>query len=172
MQINNNPAHPCAYISSVLSGQTDRKEAFLNFWDSSSGSLAICFNGMDSQGRASFSVLEPIRITSQSIFQTSVILRWSVDPEIDGISGIEIGWEDSDGVSSVRSLGPDCRSFTIENLRPRSRYKISLKLICESGQYTLNSSFVTKYYHEGTYPYIYLSGSLLINDKPENLKHE
>lgn len=164
MQINNNPAHPCAYISSVLSGQTDRKEAFLNFWDSSSGSLAICFNGMDSQGRVSFSVLEPIRITSQSIFQTSVILRWSVDPEIDGISGIEIGWEDSDGVSSVRSLGPDCRSFTIENLRPRSRYKISLKLICESGQYTLNSSFVTKYYHEGTYPYIYLSGSLRHDD--------
>ena len=164
MQINNNPDHMCACISTVLSEESAQNEAFLTFWDSSSCTLAINFNGMDSQGRASFSVLEPIRITSQSIFQTSTILRWEIDPAIDGIKNMELRWEDSEGTSSVRILDPDCKSATIENLRPRSQYTISLKLICDSGQYTLNSSFVTKYYHEGTYPYIYLSGSLRHDD--------
>lgn len=174
-QINANPAHQCAYIVAAVpesnrsediffprpghdSFGSDTRPAF-RFWNGNTSNIAISEIRLESDGSISFTASEPIRISSTAIFQDAAIIQWETAENFKNILGYEIEWTDgtdtwTDSINAGRS------SYTISGLTPQKHYVFKLTLkASEENRYSIKDAFITKYYRNDTYPYIYLSSA-------------
>lgn len=107
-------------------------------------------------GSVSFEIREPIIIRGSSIYQDGATLRWSTDLSPDEIREYRVNWGNGDSSFST-TAGPESRSCEITGLRSQGAYSASVSLITRSGmEYRDSLSFITKFYRQGSYPYIYL----------------
>ncbi len=107
-------------------------------------------------GSVSFEIREPIIIRGSSIYQDGATLRWSTDLSPDEILEYRVNWGNSEGSFST-TAGPGSRSCEITGLRSQGAYSASVSLVTKTGmEYRDSLSFITKFYRQGSYPYIYL----------------
>lgn len=174
-QINCRPDRQCAYIvtanpqaeeaSQIFFPQTghdsfgsDTRPA-LRFWSGGSSELALTNITKNADGSVSFDAIKAIKLNDIAIFQDAVIVQWDISSSFKTIEGFRIEWNDGEKTEHA-DLDADARSFTIEGLLPQKAYNLKIILRKDAENlFTLNTNFVTKYYREDTYPYIYLNSS-------------
>lgn len=174
-QINNRPDRECARIITAIPDASNAQEIFFpqpghdsfgsdtspafRAWDGSSFELALTEIKKNSDGSVSFEVIRPIEIIHSEIFQDAMILQWQISESFKSILGYEIEWTDGEQVWN-ESIDSSARSYTITGLRPQKAYKFKLTLrASEQNQYSCGQNFITKYYRDDTYPYIYLNST-------------
>lgn len=175
-QVNCRPDRPCAYIVTADPEAVDAGGAFFpqngrddfssdsqppfRFWNGRTYSLAVTDIVRNQDGSVSFNVVEPITVEEVSVFQDAAIIKWKTDKLLHDISHYEISW--TDGEQTYEASAPkDALSFTIEGLSAQTAYRFTISLTTSGGhRYSATSSFITKIYREGTYPYVYLSGTV------------
>lgn len=137
---------------------SDTTPAF-RYWDGSTSPIALTDIRVNPDGSVSFEVREPIVVRESSVFQNAAILSWAVDRHLGAVKGYEIEWSDEeDSFSSTASS--DASGFTLTGLKPQTRYGYTVRVHYENGDsYSVHSDFVTKFYRDDSYPYIYLKGS-------------
>lgn len=129
-------------------------------WSGHASTLALTDIHPTDDGNVAFEVIEPLALTDLTIYQDAAVLQWQPNPALTGILGFEVSWSDGDE-SGSQVLGPTATSFTIEGLHAQTTYLFSVRMdLSERNRYSVGGTFVTKVFHEGTYPYIYLSGAL------------
>ena len=170
--VNDAPEHPCLRLlpadpegegaripfpqAGFDSFGSDTPSAFRS-WSGRSSGLALTDIRLLPDGSVAFDVVEPLRLTDISVYQDAAVVRWIVDPALDGVQGYVLSW--SDGAEEfTKELGADAQSCTLEGLKPQTGYSFSVQVrTSERDRYSVGGSFVTKVYRGGTYPYIYLS---------------
>ena len=174
-EINDNPEHPCVRLLpadpqardlSAFPYPRDGYDWFgsdsptpMRAWDGRALGLALTDIRLGVNGSISFDVIRPLVLTDFSIYQDAAVVRWEVSKELAGIRGFRVSWTDGKE-TTLRDLGPDATSHTLEFLQPRTGYNVSVQVLLDDGRrYSLSDSFVTKAYREGTFPYIYLSNT-------------
>ena len=170
--VNDAPEHPCLRLlpadpesggaripfpqAGFDSFGSDTPSAFRS-WSGRSSGLAITGIRLLPDGRVAFEVVEPLRLTDISVYQDAAVIRWQLDPALDGVQGYELSWTDS-GERFTKELGAAAQSCTLEGLKPQTGYSFSVQVrTSERDRYSVGGSFTTKVYRGGTYPYIYLS---------------
>lgn len=174
--VNANPEHPCARPVPADPGATDARGlafpgtgGFTSFgsdtpapfrgWSGSAPGLALTGIRPDGAGGMAFEVLQPIVLTDLSVYQDAAVLRWKVDPALEG--ACTVYWT-ARGEEETRSreLPADATSCTLEGLRPGTRYRFSVQLqVSGRDRYSADGAFTTKVLREGMYPYIYMNGA-------------
>lgn len=174
-QINCRPDHQCAEIMSADPDAEDASGIFFpngshdsfgsdtnpafRSWNGSTSGLALIHISRNSDASVSFSVVEPVKVTGVSVFQDAAIVNWTTDENLADNQGYEISWTDGTDTWSM-TADKGMSSCTVEGLQPQTPYRLTVKLIIsEEQKYSASTSFITKVYRTGTYPYIYLSGS-------------
>ena len=108
----------------------------------------------------SFEVIEPLTLLDLSVYQDAAVVRWKADPSLIGIQSFAVSWTDGEE-SRELVVPPGFTSCTLEGLQAQAAYRFSVQVRMEGGdRYSVDGSFVTKVFRSGTYPYIYLSGTL------------
>ena len=179
-QINCRPDRQCAEIVAADSG-TDgisglffpngtrdsfgsNTEPAFRSWGGKASELALIDICRNDDGSVSFSVVRPVSISGATVFQDAAIVSWEVDDRLSENQGFEIEWTDGSETGGVNVAG-DARSYTIEGLNAQTPYKVTVRLrLSEHQKFSADTSFITKVYRKGTYPYIYLSGASRYSD--------
>lgn len=174
--VNDNPDHPCALLvpadpaagspeglsfpqPGVIHFGSDSPVPFRS-WQGRASSLALTGIRTNADKSVSFDVIEPIHLTDLTVFQDAAILCWELSGRLDKVQGIQVTWSDGEEESNL-ALGAQTASCTLENLRPRTSYSVSIKVLTADGtSFSVSDRFITKIYREGTYPYIYLNNIL------------
>ena len=174
-EVNNNPAHPCARLlpadpaAKDLSAVPFPQEGFDSFgsdsptpmraWNGYAPGLALTGIRRMADGGVAFDVIRPLEFAEFSVYQDAAVVRWKPSADLGKVAGYQVSW--TDGTETmIRDLGPEATSHTLEHLQPKTAYSVTVQ-VRTAGQerYSLSTSFVTKVYREGTYPYIYLSNA-------------
>lgn len=174
-QINCRPDRQCAEIVSANPDAANASGIFFpygdhdNFgsdttpafrrWDGAAPGLALVGIRRNPDASVSFNVVRPLTILETTVFQDAAIVSWSIDESLSDNEGFEIEWTDGSttGTARVESGKTSC---TIEGLEAQTPYRLTVKLIiAEDQKFSASTSFMTKVYRDGTYPYIYLSGA-------------
>lgn len=135
---------------------SDTNPAFRT-WDGSSTGLVLLNIRRNSDCSVSFNVVEPIVLEDVEVFQDAAIIYWTIDSLVTDNLGFEINCTDGENTFSF-TADSDERCFTIEGLSPRTTYNYTVSLkFSEDDIFSATSSFTTKVYLSGTYPYIYLT---------------
>lgn len=175
-EVNNNPDHPCARLIPADPDATDAggilfpgrgsgnfgsdTPAAFRAWSGRSPGLALTNIRPDGAGGVSFEVIEPLTLTDLSVYQDAAVVRWKADPALVGIRGFAVSWTDGEDTWE-HELPPGSTSFTLEGLQAQTAYRFSVQVRMDgSDRYSVDGGFVTKVLRKGTYPYIYLSGTL------------
>lgn len=179
-QINCRPDRQCAEIVAAGSGTdgisglffpngtrdsfgSDTEPSFRS-WGGKASELALIDICRNDDGSVSFSVVRPVSISGTTVFQDAAIVSWEVDDKLSENQGFEIEWTDGSETGGVNVAG-DARSYTIEGLNAQTPYKVTVRLrLSEHQKFSADTSFITKVYRKGTYPYIYLSGTSRYSD--------
>ena len=171
--MNDAPEHLCLRLMPADPDATDKKRmpfpqadfdsfgsdtpSAFRFWSGRASGLALTGIRLLTGGSVVFDVVEPLRLTDISIYQDAAVVRWAVDPALEGVLGYLINWTDGSDTFS-QELGADAQSCTLEGLKPQTSYAFAVQVrTSEHDRYSVGGNFVTKVYREGTYPYIYLS---------------
>ena len=126
-------------------------------WNGRTPGLALTGIRAHADGSVSFDVIRPLVLTDFSVYQDAAVVRWKPDAGLTGIQGYRISWTDGTD-TMLRDLGPDATSYTLEHLQPKTGYSVTVLVrLADATRFSVNGSFVTKAYREGTYPYIYLN---------------
>lgn len=174
-QINCRPDRQCAEIVSANPEAKSAAEIFFpyedhdNFgsdttpafcrWDGSAPGLALVGIRKNPDSSVSFNVVRPVTITETTVFQDAAIVNWSINENLAENQGFEIEWTDGNTTGTTK-VGKGKTSCTIEGLKAQTPYRLTVKLIiAEDQKFSASTSFMTKVYRSGTYPYIYLSGT-------------
>ena len=135
---------------------SDTPSAFRS-WSGRASGLALTGIRLLPDGGVAFEVVEPLRLTDISVYRDAAVVRWAVDPALEGVMGCEVRWTDGEEDFSME-LGASAQSCTLEGLKPQTGYRFTVLVrTSEHGRYSVGGSFVTKVYRGGTYPYIYLN---------------
>ncbi len=169
-QVNCRPDRQCAYIvadtSCGLDGIFFRDCSFgsdtnpsFRYWSGATSRLALTGIKLESDGSVSFDVVEPIVLTTTTVFQDAAIVGWSVAEELGDITSFDVSW--TDGVSKrSMTLPSGAVSCTVEGLSPQTLYRITVRAnSADGGAFSANTTVATKIRRDDSYPYIYLSGS-------------
>lgn len=169
-QVNCRPDRQCAYImadsSRGLDGIYFRDGSFgsdtspsFRYWSGATSRLAITGIRLEDDGSVSFDVVEPIVLTSTTVFQDAAIVGWSVAEELGGITSFDVLWTDGITERSM-TLPSGAVSCTVEGLSPQTLYRITVRAnSADGGAFSANTTVATKIRRDDSYPYIYLSGS-------------
>ncbi len=174
-QINCRPDRQCAEIICADSGTDDPAGMFFpsggrdsfgsdtepafRKWDGGASGLALIDITRNGDGSVSFSVVEPVTISSTTVFQDAAIISWDIDGRLSENLGFEISWTDGTDSGTARTES-GARSYTIEGLKARTTYGIGVTLILSDHQkFSTSVRLLTKVYRDGTYPFIYLTGT-------------
>ena len=104
-------------------------------------------------------MVEPVTISSTTVFQDAAIISWDIDGRLSENLGFEISWTDGTDSGTARTES-GARSYTIEGLKARTTYRIGVTLILSDHQkFSTSARLLTKVYRDGTYPFIYLTGT-------------
>ena len=172
-EVNNNPDHPCARLLPADPQAADLaavpfpqpgRDSFssdtptpMRAWNGRTPGLALTGIRAHADGSVSFDVIRPLVLTDFSVYQDAAVVRWKPDAGLTGIQGYRISWTDGTD-TMLRDLGPDATSYTLEHLQPKTGYSVTVLVrLADAARFSVNGSFVTKAYREGTYPYIYLN---------------
>lgn len=174
--VNGDPDHPCARLipalpdAAKLSGATfpqagasvfssDTPSPFRS-WKGLSVGFALTGIRSLPDGGVAFDVIEPLALTDLTVYQDAAILCWKPSDALPDVGGYTVHWSDGEE-EFQQELGPDAASFTIEGLRPRTGYSVSVQVRTAGGErFSVDDSFVTKVYREGNFPYIYLNNTV------------
>lgn len=165
-QINCRPDRMCAEIvcqffpqSGHTSFGSDTAPAF-RFRDGKSSTLALSNISLESDGSVSFKVIEPITIEKINAFQDAAIINWKKDPLAGNASSYTVSWTSGSQTKSIETDGK-ATGCSIDGLSPLTAYSFTVKMnISDNEKYSVSASFTTKAYRSGTYPYIFLSGTV------------
>ncbi len=174
-EVNNNPDHPCARLLPADPAATSISavpypqpgfDAFgsdsptpMRAWNGRTPGLALTGIHPTADGGVAFDVIRPLTLTEFSVYQDAAVVRWQVSDALKDIRGYVVSWTDGTD-TTLRELGPEATSYTLEHLLPRTGYSVTVQVRADGQtRYSLSGSFVTKAYREGTYPYIYLSNT-------------
>lgn len=174
-EVNDNPEHPCVrllpadpqardlaafpYPQNGIDGFGSDSPTPMRAWDGRAPGLALTGIRRTASGGVSFDVIRPLVLTDFSVYQDAAVVRWEVSKALSGIRGFRVSWTDGKE-TTLRDLGPEATSHTLEYLQPRTGYNVSVQVLLDDGsRYSLSDTFVTKAYREGTFPYIYLSNT-------------
>ena len=168
--INDNPEHMCLRLlpadpdaelipypqAGFDSFGSDTPSAFRS-WSGRASGLALTDIHLLSDGSVAFEVVEPLRLTDVSVYQDAAVVRWAVDPALDGVQGYVVNWSDGEEDFSME-LASDAQSCTLEGLKPQTGDRFTVQVrTSEHARYSVGGSFTTKVHRGGTYPYIYLN---------------
>ena len=135
---------------------SDTPSAFRS-WSGRASGLALTGIQRLPGGGVAFDVVEPLRLTDVSVWQDAAVVRWQLNPALEGVQGYTVSWTDGEEEWALE-LGPEAQSGTLEGLQPQTGYRFPVLVrTSELGRYSVGGSFVTKVYRGGTYPYIYLN---------------
>lgn len=125
----------------------------------SAAQFAITGISIDREGTATFSVVEPLRITESVTFQDAAIICWEADASLGTVESFEIRCGDAEGSPDiVATVDGSARTHTIEGLSPYTQYKVTVSVaIREGAVFSTSTSIRTKVWREDVMPYIYLS---------------
>lgn len=170
--VNDAPEHPCLRLlpadpegegarlafpqAGFDSFGSDTPSAFRS-WSGRASGLALTGIQRLPGGGVAFDVVEPLRLTDVSVWQDAAVVRWQLDPALEGVQGYTVSWTDGEQEWAME-LGPEAQSGTLEGLQPQTGYRFTVQVrTSERDRYSVGGSFVTKVYRGGTYPYIYLN---------------
>lgn len=129
------------------------------YWSGKASNLALSGIKRNADGSVSFKVIEPINIEKTEIFQDAAIVSWKKAQSLSGVRNCTVSWTGG-GKENSAELAADATSFTLEGLDAQTTYSVAVKLVVSDNcAYSANSTFTTKVYRSGTYPYIYLNGT-------------
>jgi len=175
-QVNCNPAFECAALMTANPDASDVSEVFFPFGSHNSfgsGSnpaliyrsggtcpFAITNISIDASGNASFSVIEPIIMGYSDVFQSSLILNWTVDEAITDVVKSEvicISGTDTLSTTEAGNVEGNAYSCTIDGLKPNTSYEFTIKVYTSSGAfYMIKTSEKTRPCRSNIYPFILL----------------
>lgn len=171
--VNDAPEHPCLRLlpadpdaadaarvpfpqAGFDSFGSDTPSAFRS-WSGRASGLALTGIRLRPEGGVAFDVVEPLRLSDISVWQDAAVVRWAVDPALEGVQACEVRWTDGEEEWTL-ALGAEAQSCTLEGLKPQTGYRFTVQVrTSERDRYSVGGSFTTKVYREGTYPYIYLN---------------
>ena len=170
--VNDAPEHPCLRLlpadpegegarlafpqAGFDSFGSDTPSAFRS-WSGRASGLALTGIQRLPEGGVAFDVVEPLRLTDVSVWQDAAVVRWQLNPALEGVQGYTVSWTDGEQEWTLE-LGPDAQSGTLEGLQPQTGYRFTVQVrTSERDRYSVGGSFVTKVHRGGTYPYIYLN---------------
>lgn len=175
-QINCNPDWECAALIPPLPGAEKVEEVFwprgsgdcfcsesapaFSFRDGSVSNFALTNMTAGAEG-VSFKLIEPIRITSLSVFQASAIIGWELSPEMDDVDACRLEWFTVPEEPTATELSPEGGSCcaTVTGLSPRTDYRFRISVLSGGAvRYSLGGQFSTLGYRAGIARFIFLPG--------------
>lgn len=183
-EINCNPAHPCAQLSPAYQDAKTENQLFFpygdlnsfsaqttpsfSYWSGSLSSLSL--SNIRTSGDkilfSAFGVNAPpkVEMTKKDVFQDAAIISWyASDKDFNGTAKIQYGTTQNDiKEAEVEPYSDNAEfAFTMDNLAPRTAYKVIISFVNEIGEgekYTL--SFTTSSYSSGGHSFIFLDDSI------------
>jgi len=174
-QINCNPEHECAALIPADPEAEEVSRIFwpqeshdlfcsasspaFTFWDGTGSRFALSNIASTANG-VSFNLIEPILIKDEHIFQSSAIISWQTDSELEQLDSCRVVWysSDEDRVSAkCEPIDAGIYSLSLEGLSPRTQYYYTIEAyVGPYLRYKLAGSFTTRNYRAGIFRFIFL----------------
>ena len=169
-QVNCNPDHPCAHMLWALPDSIPARYAF---WPQDERNVfkAPPFALKDisrlPDGNISFKYIEPIHIDAVSVYQSSVVIKWTLSEDILPVDSCKVQWSTANSPMG-ESFGQMARdgswSCTVSGLSPRATFDFEVHAWSSDGnEYLRGGNFTTRIYRSSIFRFIYL-GQVPRND--------
>lgn len=112
-------------------------------------------------GKVNFSAFGPLTIVSSDVFQDAAIISWETDSDSYGTTECHISWSDGTTVNDVqvKPYEPMTYSHTLENLKEKTRYTVTVYLGSGTDRVQASLEIMTKSFHKDAYPFIFTQGA-------------